>query len=421
MSPRGIRIRLALFLVMSALGVVYVSGNYLGLVDRVLGRGFTVQARLPDTGGLYTGSEVTYRGVRVGEVASMRPTRRGVDVTLALEQGVEVPAHSPVFVHNGSAVGEQYLDFVPEDRSGPFLGQGDVVKAGTKSLPTSEERLLLDLDTFVGSVDRRNLQTVVGELGTMFRDTGRPLQRMVDGGSRFVRQARANQAATIDLIEQSRTVLRKQQGQSSNIRAFARDLAGVTDTLRRSDTDLRETVQGGQGAARQVDALLRGVEPTMPVLLSNLVTVNQVVTTRLPAVEQLLVTYPRIISSGFTGTPGDGYGHVQLQFDGDPAACRKGYLPPDKWRPSTDLTDTRPYYAAHCASGPPYNMRGTKYAPYFGSGGARNRVAPYDPETGRVTGGGSGQGLTVGGQGGEQALFGEDSWKWMLIGPMEQR
>lgn len=421
MSPQGIRIRLALFLVMSALGVVYVSGNYLGLVDQVLGRGFTVQARLPDSGGLYTGSEVTYRGVRVGEVASMRPTRGGVDVALALQEGAEVPADSPVFVHNGSAVGEQYLDFAPDDDSGPYLRQGDVVRAGEKSLPTSEERLLLDLDTFVGSVDRENLRTVIGELGTMFRDTGRPLQRMIDGGGRFVTAARENQAATVDLLEQSRTVLRTQQEQGSNIRAFADDLAGVTDTLRRSDSDLRETVEGGQGAARQVDSLLRGVEPTMPVLLSNLVTVNQVVTTRLPAVEQLLVTYPRIISSGFTGTPGDGYGHVQLQFDGDPAACRKGYLPPDEWRPSTDLTDTRPYYAAHCASGPPYNMRGTKYAPHFGSGGARNRVAPYDPETGRVAGVRAGQGVTIGGQGGEQALFGEDSWKWMLIGPTEER
>lgn len=421
MTRRGIRFRLALFVVMSALGVVYVAGSYLGLVDMALGRGFTVQALLPDSGGLYEGSEVTYRGVHLGEVAAMRPTRNGVDVTLALKDHAEVPADSPVYVHNGSAVGEQYLDFTPADDRGPYLRQGDVVKASEQSLPTSEERLLVDLDTFVGSVDRRNLQTVIGELGTMFRDTGRPLQRMIDGGNRFVATARANQAQTADLLEQSRTVLRTQQEQGSNIRAFASDLAGVTDTLRRSDADLRETVQGGQGAARQVDDLLRGAEPTVPVLLSNLVTVNQVVTTRLPAVEQLLVTYPRIISSGFTGTPGDGYGHVQLQFDGDPPACRDGYLTPDKWRPSSDLTDRRPYYAAHCASGPPYNMRGTKYAPHFGSEGGRNRVAPYDAATGQVEGLRGQQGVTIGDQGGEQALFGEDSWKWMLIGPMEQR
>ena len=68
MTPRGIRIRMGLFLVLGALGIVYVGGTYLGLVDRVLGRGFTVEAVLPGSGGLYEGSQVTYRGVPVGEV-----------------------------------------------------------------------------------------------------------------------------------------------------------------------------------------------------------------------------------------------------------------------------------------------------------------------------------------------------------------
>lgn len=63
-------------------------------------------------------------------------------------------------------------------------------------------------------------------------------------------------------------------------------------------------------------------------------------------------------------------------------------------------------------------MRGTKYAPTFGSGGSANRVAPYDPATGLVA---AGSGLTLGDQGGQRALFGEDSWKWMLIGPTERR
>ena len=67
-------------------------------------------------------------------------------------------------------------------------------------------------------------------------------------------------------------------------------------------------------------------------MLTNLVTVNQVVTPRLSAVEQLLVTFPRMIASGFTGTPGDGYGHINLQLAGSPQPCRKGYLDPDRWR-----------------------------------------------------------------------------------------
>ena len=46
----GTRIRIAAFLVLSAVGIVYITANYLGFVDKVLGRGMTVHATLP-TGG----------------------------------------------------------------------------------------------------------------------------------------------------------------------------------------------------------------------------------------------------------------------------------------------------------------------------------------------------------------------------------
>lgn len=171
----------------------------------------------------------------------------------------------------------------------------------------------------------------------------------------------------------------------------------------------------GGAAAREMDGLLRDLEPTLPVALANLVTVNQVVTPRLTAVEQLLVTFPRMISSGFTGTPGDGYGHINLQLAGEPQPCRKGYLDPDRWRRGNDLTDGPIYTKAHCASGAPYNMRGSKYAPEFGSPGDSSRVAPGGGGTSRL------DAAVVSGRGGQQAVFGDDSWKWLLVGPVKSR
>ena len=419
----GVKIRIAAFLVLSAVGIVYMAGSYLGLVDRVLGRGITVHATLPTSGGLFEGSEVTYRGVKIGKVSAMNATADGVDLTLALQDGTRLPEDSPMFVHNLSAVGEQYLDFEPPGTQGPYAEAGYTFHGDQDSLPVDEGDLLVELNRFVGSVDKRNLVTVVRELGTMFDDTGRPLQHLLDSGSEFVRQASLHTADTIRLLNRGERVLSTQQGQSENIRSLARNLRGITQALAGSDDDLDQVLTDTPGAAREVDWLLKDLEPTLPVLLGNAVSVNQVVVSNLAGVEQLLVTYPRVISSGFTGTPPDGYGHVNMQLDYRQPPCTDGYKPPSRWRSPRDLTDA-PIYPAQCRSGPPFVMRGTQHSPQdtrHGNPGAVYR-ASYDPETGIVSGAVDAHGDPVRFlDQGNLSILGGDAWKWLLVGPVTSR
>ena len=408
----GVKVRLIAFVVLGALGVFYASASYLGLVDKALGRGYTVTAELEGTGGLFEGSLVTYRGVQIGTVASMKPQGNGVAVQLDLEDDAKVPDDSPMFVHNGSAVGEQYLDFEPTSDEGPYLGEGDSIQGNEDTLPVDEGDLLVDMDQFVRSVDKDDLRTVISELGDMFYETGRPLQELIDGGNTLIDAASENKQETIDLLEGGRTVLRTQQANAGNIRAFADGMAQLTGTLRTSDQDIRTILQGAPGTIGEVQQLLEDLEPTFPILLSNLVTINEVTAVRLPNLEQLLVTYPVIISSGFTGTTTDGYGHVHLQYTREPPPCTQGYLPPNKWRPPADVSDGKVFLQARCASPPPYASRGANYVPEPGDGSAR--VAPYDPTTGTV--GGAEQRFRLDAQG-VGDVYGEDAWKWMLIGP----
>lgn len=417
---RGVKFRIVLFLVLSAVGIVYVTASYLGFVDRVLGRGVSVHATLPTSGGLFEGSEVTYRGVKIGKVSAMHATRQGVTLDLALHDGTRLPLDSPMYVHNLSAVGEQYLDFEPPDDKGPYAGNGDTIKGSASSLPVDEADLLVELNKFVSSVDKKNLRSVVRELGAMFHDTGGPLERLIDDGGAFVHQASTHEGETISLLDNGLTVLRTQRHEGENIRSFSRNLRLLTDSLRKSDGDLRTVLQGTPGTAREVKALLDDLEPTLPVLLGNAVSINQVVVSHLAGLEQLLVTYPRTISSGFTGTPPDGYGRVNLQFSNKVQPCTQGYMPRSQWRRGDQLTDT-PIYPARCLSGAPYNMRGGKYAP-GGSGNpspGRAYRASYDPSTGIVYGATDKNGNAVRFRDqGNLSILGGDSWKWLLVGPV---
>ena len=138
----GIKVRLLAFLVLSAVGIVYITASYLGFIDKALGRGVDVHATLPRSSGLFVGSEVTYRGLKVGKVDAMHVTDDGVRLDLALEEGTRIPLDSPMYVHNLSAVGEQYLDFEPLEDSGTYAEDGDTLEGGPESLPVDEDDLL---------------------------------------------------------------------------------------------------------------------------------------------------------------------------------------------------------------------------------------------------------------------------------------
>jgi phospholipid/cholesterol/gamma-HCH transport system substrate-binding protein len=421
---RGIRVRLMAFVVLSAVGITYVTATYLGLVDRVTGRNIDVTATLPQSGGLFEGSEVTYRGVKIGKVASMEPTEEGIELELTLKHDVELPTNSSMHVHNLSAVGEQYLDFQPSDEKPPYAKDGTVFRGDETSLPVDEADLLIAMNDFVGSVDRESLQVVVKELGEMFGDTGRDLQTLIDSGSTFVREASAHTDETVQLLQSGLTVLRTQRGEKENIRSFAADLNTLTKALRGSDAELRGVLEGTPGTSRELHALLKDLEPILPVLLSDLVSVDGVISSYLPGLEQLLVTYPALMAGGPTGSTVDGWGHVNLQYDYSVPPCTKGYLHPSRWRSPHDTTDA-PIFPAKCQSGPPLQMRGPDTAP----GPQRANASPPRVYSGLdALANGELPGLVdVNGnpvrfrQPGNLSVLGGDAWKWMLIDPVLSR
>jgi|GEM_PF-4689815 len=62
-------------------------------VPTLLGIGkLTVTLELPDTGGLYRFSNVTYRGVQIGKVTAVGPTATGAKATLAIDTSPKIPA-----------------------------------------------------------------------------------------------------------------------------------------------------------------------------------------------------------------------------------------------------------------------------------------------------------------------------------------
>src|ERR1700754_4321097 len=134
MLTRFVRIQLTIFLITSIVGVTAMVFQYMQ-VPMLLGIGrLTVTLELPDTGGLYRFSNVTYRGVQIGKVTAVGPTAAGAEATLSLKTSPKIPATLHAAVHSVSAVGEQYVDLVPRSEAPPYLHDGSVIPMADTSI-----------------------------------------------------------------------------------------------------------------------------------------------------------------------------------------------------------------------------------------------------------------------------------------------
>ena len=176
---RWIKIQLAIFSIVTVVaGTVMVFG-YID-VPALLGIGrYTVTMQLPQTGGLYEGANVTYRGTEVGRVTAVSLTDRGVDAKLSLRSDVHIPSDLDAEVHSTSAIGEQYVALLPKSRNAPPLRAGDVIHLEHTSVPPDIGTLLDAANRGLQAIPRDNLKTVIDESDTAVERLSRDVARSV--------------------------------------------------------------------------------------------------------------------------------------------------------------------------------------------------------------------------------------------------
>jgi len=453
MITRQTKLQLLVFGLISLLGLSYTGVRYANLDRFFVDQGYLVSADFVDSGGIFKGAEVTYRGVPKGKVESLTLRPDGVRVAIRLRPGSQIPRDVKAFVGNRSAVGEQYVDLQPQTDAKPYLVQGDVIPQSATQIPIAPTTLLVNLDRLVKSVDVQDVGIVLDELGNAFEGTGDSLQRLVDAGDQLTEAATENLPQTKKLINDGATVLNTQRDVAGQFRSFNRDLADLSATLRSSDPDFTRLFANGTQSAQQTTDLLQTNKSALPVLLSNLVTIAQIQSVRLPAIKQILVTYPNVIAGGFTVVPNDGTTHFGLVTTGSPTPCTEGYEGTQKRAPSDTKLHT-PNLNAYCKLKPETNrnVRGAQneprpagekpfpnnqYSAVPDNGGGQTGAAvqpsstggatgssgvllgDYDPLTGNVITS-DGQRLTLGSTAGAQQAFGDQSWTWLLLGPLTQ-
>jgi phospholipid/cholesterol/gamma-HCH transport system substrate-binding protein len=437
-----VKVQLLVFVLLGAAAVVYSGLAYVGF-GSVFNSPMKVTVHLAQSGGIFSNAEVSERGVSIGKVGSLKLTGAGVDVELLIDKGKKVPADSRAVVANLSFVGEQFVDLQPQSDHGPYLADGSSIPVERTATPPDDASFLQGLDDLVNSVDRHDMQVVVDELAKAFQDGGKSLQTIIDRGNDLTDAVTRDLPQQLDLIKQSQQVLGTVRETGGELQTFADHLASLTSQIKASDPDLRRLLDNGVASAQQLDTLLKANESSLPVLLSNLVTVGDIQRLRIPGLKQLLITYPEDIRNGFFNAPGDGTSHFGLVVDQNVGVCTKGYES-TKRRTGEQTGDVPANTAAACteAANSAISVRGSRNAPRpagdrtdpalggtltgssqsstpkTGPDNARNvQLASWDPQS-RLVNMPDGQDLLIERTNGSADLLGKDGWKWLFLGAL---
>ncbi|OBF29690.1 MlaD family protein [Mycobacterium sp. ACS4331] len=355
---RRVRLQLVFFAVMSLLAGGLIGFNYLGLPNLLFGIGhYRVTVLLPAAAGLYDDANVTYRGTEVGRVQALDLTDTGVAATLSLRSDVPIPVDLDAKVRSQTAVGEQFVELLPRSGQGPNLKEGDVIPAERTTVPPDISELLDATNRGLQAIPGDDLKVAIDEAYTAVGGLGPELSRIVKGTNRLASDARRQLDDLTNVVDHSGPLLQTQVDTSDEIQAWAASVAEITDQVRTEDQGVRGILAEAPGTATEIRQLIERVQPTLPVLLANLVSIGPVAVTYQPHIEQLLVLLPRGVEvlqgAGLANrnTKQD-YKGINLSFKLNlnlPPACVTGYLPPQQQRSpgQTDYPD-RPEGDVYC-------------------------------------------------------------------------
>jgi phospholipid/cholesterol/gamma-HCH transport system substrate-binding protein len=372
-------IQLAALTLVTILSCGAMAFDFMKLPATLFGIGeYNVTVDLPQSGGLYQTSVVTYRGTDVGQVKSVEVTATGVRAVLRLKSGIDVPSDVQASVHSRSAIGEQYIELTPqpgkEGEHSRALRAGDIIPAGRVDVPVDIGHLLDLTNRALQAIPRDNLHTVIDETNRAVGGLGPELSRIVDGSTALAIAGGQTVDPLATLIDQSPAVLNSQVQTSDQIATWANRTSAIMAQFKAQDVAVRDLLTQGTSGVEEGRALFDRVAPAVPVLFANLVSLGDIAVVYRHDIEQLLVLLPQgIAAMAAIVVPSSNtrqeYRGAQLDFNLNinlPPPCTTGYLPPTQRRSpaSVDAPD-RPAAELYCRvpQDSEFNVRGVRNIP----------------------------------------------------------
>lgn len=241
------------------------------VLPTVFGSSYSIYGIFTAAGGVATNQEVTYRGVQVGRVGAMTLTEDAVRIEMIIESGHKIPREgTSARVLFKSAVGEQFIDLLPEHDGAPFFAQGDTIPVERTSIPIQTEDLLRELDAVLRSIDPNALGTLIHELGVGLSGHGQDLENVILGLDAFARIGAEHRGEIGNIIRDTAEIQDSFNSTRGDFVDAEAAFRAVLETLVVRKEDVRATVERANELGTEIIALLDHRRAELNTILADL-------------------------------------------------------------------------------------------------------------------------------------------------------
>lgn len=237
--------------------------------------GYQISARFPDAAGISKGSAVLVAGVTVGSVDSVAVDGNHVNVSMTINDGVQLPRRTAADIEVETLLGQ--VDVTLD----PVSGWNRPLRPGATLTDTAIPTEFYQLNNVAGHLlehsNAKALNTLVQDMATITRGKQKQVAEIIEGLGRLTTTVSDRSAEVGQLIDSSKTLATTLARHDQQLATAITSLNTVAAGLASHSTELADLIDNVDALAAQTNGLLSQDRPAVESLVKNLTTTLGVV------------------------------------------------------------------------------------------------------------------------------------------------
>lgn len=277
-----------------------------------------VTAKFPRTVSIYEGSEVRVLGVTVGTVETVTPKGTEVEVRMAYDPEVDVPADARAVIIAPSVVGDRFVQLTPAYESGPKLEDGATLALDRTSTPLELDEIYQSLDELTVALGpdgaNRSVEGREGALSRLLRTTaenfegeGEQFNQTIHDLGTFTGTLDNNREELFGAVARLEDFMSTLAENDQTVRDFNQSMASVSEMLAGEREELAAALKNLGTAMTAVRRFVNDNEELLARDIKGLNRVAKILVRQRGALTEIMRTAPVALSNlGLTYNPQSG-------------------------------------------------------------------------------------------------------------------